>query len=540
LAAKKARGKRTARARQAKTTEEGAAQAPLPLPPFTRPLKISVSSAAAASARAEVLVLYAFERPAGCAGAVPGKLKQLADAMIRSEGFRARRGDTLLVHTAGKIPAKRVVVAGLGDAARYDLDTLRQAAAAAAKRAVASSARQISYTMPPEGTRVKLSASDRARAIADGFVHGTYRMRKYLTGSRRSEGGTLRGADLLASSGEVAQARAGVKTSTSMAVPNHLARDLVNEPAGSLTPRIMAEYARGLAAKAGLECTIHDEKDLERMGMGAFLGVSRGSHQPPRLIHLVYRPQGKPVRKIALVGKGLTFDSGGLSLKSSSGMETMKLDKAGASAVLGTMIGLSEMKPQAEVHGYMGMTENMPGGSAIKPGDVLRTCGGKTIEVLNTDAEGRLVLADILSHIKGMGFDEVIDLATLTGAVVVALGPLCAGVFSSHGDLSGRLLDAAGLAGEKMWAMPMYDEYADQLRSEIADIKNTGDRYGGAITAALFLREFIGRDIPWAHLDIAGPAFLDSSAHPYMRKGGTGAGVRTLLTYIAGLSSAKN
>lgn len=534
------RSARKAPARAGKRADGAAAEAAGPagtLPPFTRPLKLTVTRGASASVRAEALVLYAFKSPSGAAGLGAGKAKQFVDAMIRSEGFKARKGDTLLIHTAGKLPARRIIVAGLGAADDYALDTLRQAAGAAARRATAGSIRRIAYAMPPEGSRGKLSVADRARGIADGFLHGTYRMRKYLTGDRRTEGSALRSADLVVSAAELAEARDGVRTSSSMALPNHLARDLVNEPAGSLTPIIMASYAAGLAAKAGLECTVHDEKDLEKMGMGAFLGVSRGSHQPPRLIHLVYRPGGKPVRKVALVGKGLTFDSGGLSLKTSAGMETMKLDKAGASAVLGTMVGLPGIGPQVEVHGFMGMTENMPGGKAIKPGDVLKTCGGKTIEVLNTDAEGRLVLADILGHVKGMGFDEVIDLATLTGACVVALGPLSAGVFSSDKALTGRLLDAAERAGEKMWAMPLYEEYSDQLRSEIADIKNTGDRYGGAITAALFLREFIGREIPWAHLDIAGPAFLDSMAHPYMRKGASGAGVRTLLTYIAGLSS---
>ena len=217
-------------------------------------------------------------------------------------------------------------------------------------------------------------------------------------------------------------------------------------------------------------------------------------------------------------------------------METMKMDKGGAAAVLGTMVGLKDLKPQVEVHGLLGMAENMPSGSAIKPGDILKTCGGKTIEVLNTDAEGRLVLADLLCHVRTLGVHEGIDLATLTGACVVALGPYSTGVFSQHDDFSRALLAAAEKAGERMWPMPIYDEYMNQLRSEIADVKNTGESWGGAITAALFLREFIGRRIPWAHMDIAGPAFLDTNSHPYLRKGGTGAGVRTLLAYLASLS----
>jgi leucyl aminopeptidase len=370
--------------------------------------------------------------------------------------------------------------------------------------------------------------------VAEGFLLGAYRMRKYLTGEERREGETLRAGVFACPPGDLAGARRGVRSALLLSRAANLARDLVNEPAMFLTPVRMAEIASALASRAGLECRVHDEKALEQMRMGAFLGVSRGSHQPPRLIHLVYRPPEKPSRKVILIGKGLTFDSGGLSLKTSAGMETMKLDKAGASAVLATMLSLPELRPPAEVHGLMGMTENMPGGSAIKPGDIVTTCGGKTIEVLNTDAEGRLVLADLLCHARDLGADEIIDLATLTGACMVALGPLAGGLFSNDAALGDRLLAAARTAGEKLWPMPLYEEYRSQIRSEMADVKNTGERYGGAITAALFLKEFVGRATPWAHLDIAGPAFLEANCHPYMRKGATGAGVRTLLTYLAG------
>ncbi|HXI03111.1 MAG TPA: leucyl aminopeptidase, partial [Candidatus Saccharimonadales bacterium] len=332
------------------------------------------------------------------------------------------------------------------------------------------------------------------------------------------------------------EARRAARLASIVCRATNLARDLVNEPALALTPTKMAEYASALAKRAGVECSVFDEGDLRRMGMGAFLGVASGSHQPPRMIHLHYRPEGTPVRKLAIVGKGLTFDSGGLSLKTATGMETMKLDKGGSAAVLATMLSLPELKPRVEVHGLMGMTENMPGGSAIKPGDVVRTCGGKTVEIINTDAEGRLVLADVLGYTRGLGADEVIDLATLTGACMVALGPLASGLFTDDSDFAASILSAAERAGEKFWRLPLYEEYREQLRSEIADIKNTGERYGGATTAALFLREFIGRDRRWAHLDIAGPAFLEQDRHAYMRKGATGAGVRTLLAYIADLS----
>jgi leucyl aminopeptidase len=504
-----------------------------PLPPYTRTLDFAAASSAPATSRTDALVVYAFESGRSVEGLDSGDLRQAVDHLVASEGFRAKRGGTLLFHTPGKFAPKRVIVAGLGRRDDFDLDALRQAAGSAARRADAASARTITFAAPPASSHQVADPGERARAVAEGCLLGLYRLRKYFTGERLEEDGSLRKGEILASPADLGAVTRGVRRATSVSLATNLARDLVNEPAMALTPVRMADVASALAARSGIECFIHDETWLERMGMGAFLGVSRGSHQPPRLIHLIYRPGGKPSKRVALVGKGITFDSGGLSIKTSSGMETMKLDKAGAVAVLAAMLSLPEMKPKVEVHGLLGMTENMPGGSAIKPGDVLRTTEGKTIEVLNTDAEGRLVLADLLSHSRKLGVDEVIDLATLTGACMVALGPLAGGLFSNDDALASRLLQASRHAGEKLWRLPLYEEYTDQLKSEIADIKNTADRYGSAITAALFLREFVDAKTPWAHLDIAGPAFLETAGHPYMRRGATGMGVRTLLSYFS-------
>jgi leucyl aminopeptidase len=263
--------------------------------------------------------------------------------------------------------------------------------------------------------------------------------------------------------------------------------------------------------------------------MGGILGIGQGSHNPPRMVHLVYRPSTAPTRRIALVGKGLTFDSGGLSLKTAEGMETMKCDMAGAAAVLATLCALPEFAPAVEVHGIMGVAENMPGGAAIRPGDVVRIMNGKTVEVRNTDAEGRVVLADCLSFVSRLdGVDTAIDLATLTGACVVALGPLASGVMGNHRPLVDEILRAAEAAGESMWPLPLYPEYREHIRSDVADIKNTGIRWGGAITAGLFLQEFVRDGLRWAHLDIAGPAFGEKE-YSYLSKGGSGVGVRTLL-----------
>jgi len=481
-------------------------------------------------------VVYAFEGAKKVEGIPEGTLRRTVEALVESEGFRARAGRVLLFHTAGRFPARRVIVAGLGRGEAFTLDALRAAAAAAARRAAGANVKRLIFGPPPSSRGVKLAVGERARAVAEGFLLGAYRMRRYFTGEERTEGASLRGAEILVARSDLAAARSAVKGAVTACSAANLARDLVNEPAGTLTPRRMAEIASALARSSGIECRVHDERAIEKLGMGAFLGVGRGSHQPPRLIHLIYRPERPAARKVALIGKGLTFDSGGLSLKSASGMETMKLDKAGASCVLATMLGLAEVRPRVEVHGLMGMTENMPGGSAIKPGDILKTSGGKTVEVLNTDAEGRLVLADLLCYARTLGVDEIIDLATLTGACMVALGPLAAGVFGNDRAHVDGILSAAEKAGEKMWPLPLYEEYRVQLRSEIADIRNTADKYGGAITAALFLREFVDRRTPWAHIDIAGPAFLESNGHPYMRKGATGVGVRTLLTYLSSLS----
>jgi len=526
--------------RRAPVRKPGSAAKGDALPPFTRTIRFSASTRSISTARPEALVVWVMEGGRSPAGLASGPMERTLSAVIRSEGFKGGRGMTLVVHMGGKSPARRIILAGLGPRSvrpEEALEAIRQGAAAAAVAAAEATARSVHFLLPPAPSSEDAGVAAIVRAVGEGALLGTYRMRKYFTGDQKTAGASLRAAEALVPSAALAEAKRGAEEATLIAAATNLARDLVNEPAGALPPVKMAEYAAGLAKQAGLDCTIHDEKDLSRLGMGAFLGVAQGSHQPPRMIHLVYRPKGKAVRKIALVGKGLTFDSGGLSLKTSVGMETMKLDKGGSAAVLGAMMGIAQMAPPVEVHGLMGMTENMPGGSAIKPGDVVKTCGGKTIEILNTDAEGRLVLADVLGYVQSLGVDEVVDLATLTGACMIALGPLASGLFTEDDALAGALLEASAKAGEKLWRLPMYAEFREQLKSEIADIKNTADRFGGASTAAIFLKEFAGTKAKWAHLDIAGPAFMETNRHPYMRRGATGAGVRTLLAWIGAIGS---
>jgi leucyl aminopeptidase len=380
------------------------------------------------------------------------------------------------------------------------------------------------------------SARDAGIAVAEGILLGTYRFDRYRAEPRPGRK-HLRHVQIAAGDASTREVSEGIAFGEITSSATNFARDLVNEPAGSLVPEKMEEIARQVAQEAKIGITVFGTDELRRMGMGGILGVGQGSKNPPRLIRLDYKPAEKPLRKVALVGKGLTFDSGGLSLKSSEGMETMKCDMAGSAAVLATLKILPELAPRAEVVGLMGMAENMPGGGAIRPGDVLKIMNGKTVEVRNTDAEGRLVLADALSYASTLpGLEEAIDLATLTGACVVGLGPMAAGILGNSDELVDGILAAARKAGEAMWPLPLYDEYTEHIKSDIADIKNTGIRWGGAITAALFLSHFVRDGMRWAHLDIAGPAFGDKE-YSYMKKGGSGVGVRTLTRYLLDLAA---
>jgi leucyl aminopeptidase len=360
----------------------------------------------------------------------------------------------------------------------------------------------------------------------EGALLGTYRFERYLTDPARKAAPVER--FVLAAGPAAAVARAVLPAAEEVAVALALARDLVNEPAAAVTPAAFAREAQRAVRRARLRATVLGPRELKRERMGALLAVAQGSEQPPRLVHLVYKPR-RAKAKLALVGKGVTFDSGGYDLKTADGMLDMKCDMSGAAAVLAAVIALARLGAPVEVHGVMGLVENLVSGRAYKPGDVLATRRGKTVEVNNTDAEGRLVLADVLDYVRTkVRPDAIVDVATLTGACVVALGPMASGVMGNDQALIDRVLAAARASGEKMWPLPLYDEYLEQLKSDVADLKNTGGRWGGALTAGLFLREFVDRTQPWVHLDIAGPAFA-STDHPYWGKGGTGAAAATLI-----------
>jgi leucyl aminopeptidase len=468
-----------------------------------------------AEAPADVAVLGV---PVFSGGEVPaGAGAELDGHWLSERHFEAKPGETLA------LPADdgtTVIAVGMGARDDVTAETLRKGAAALVRAAWHSPA--VATTLVAAAPELDGAAA--VQAVVEGAALAAYRFTRYKGDPHPC---------LLETFTVVAEGRAaesGLQRGNRVVAAVTMARDLVNEPAGAMTPSRLADVAAEAAAGGRLELTVWDEVDIASENLGGLEGVARGSDEPARLIRLAWEPPN-PRARIALVGKGITFDSGGLSIKSAEGMETMKTDMSGAAAVLATMAALPDLAPDVAVLAIVPATENMPGGHATKPGDVLKARNGKTIEVLNTDAEGRLVLADGLSLAVEAGVDAIVDLATLTGACIVALGPKIAGLMGNHEAWIDQVRTAADRAGEKVWPLPLPQEYRRSIDSEIADVKNIGsDRYGGALTAGLFLREFVG-DVPWAHLDIAGPA-RSGDDDGYVRKGGTGWGVRTLLELV--------
>jgi leucyl aminopeptidase len=495
-------------------------------------MKLDVSATAPITIAADTLVLerYAGEDRLGPdLRRVDAALGGFLGLALRDQRFEGRVAEVADIHTGGRLSAKRVLVAGLGPRGDCTAEVLRRAAAAASRRARDLGAANVAIAVLGAGVR-GLDLAARAQATGEGALLGLYRFDRYKekrNGDRAVDALTL----LVPSPRDRVAAREGLRHAELAAEATCFARDLINEPANSVTATALAETARTIARESGLRVRVLDRAACERMGMGAFLGVNRGSVEPPRFIHLTYAPRRPARRRLALIGKGITFDSGGLDLKTAEGMATMKGDMSGAAAVLGVLKVLPRLRPAVEVHGLIAATDNMPSGSATKPGDVLRAMSGKTIEVNNTDAEGRLTLADAIAYArKEVKPHEIVDIATLTGAAAIALGSLCAGAMTNNPGLQARVLAAGERAGERLWPLPLIDEYREGLRSEVADLRNTGPRPGGAITAGLFIREFAG-DTPWVHLDIAGAAFTDRDL-PYAAKGGVGFGTRTLIEFV--------
>jgi leucyl aminopeptidase len=425
---------------------------------------------------------------------------------------------TLLHHVAG-CAATRVLLAGAGKREKFDPNELRKLVGAAVRFLKGKSVKKIALAL--EGD---LARGDYACAAAEGAILGDYEPDRYKTDGDKK---TVESFTLV-TAGDAAGVASGARRGGIVGEAQNLARALVNEPANRLTPAKMAEAASKMASEHGLTCDVLEREDMEKLGMGALLGVAIGSAEPPKLIVIRYNPaKAESSAHLGLVGKGVTFDTGGISIKPSDGMEKMKYDMAGGAAMIGAMQAIAQLKPTIRVTAFIPCVENMPGSRAQRPGDIVAAMSGKTIEVLNTDAEGRLILADALTYARKQGCTHLVDAATLTGAIVVALGHLNVGLFSNDDRLRDRVLSAGKSDGERMWAMPLDDDYKDYLKSAFADLGNIGGRWGGAITAAMFLKEF-AENTPWVHLDIAGTAWLDESK-PFLAKGPTGLPVRSLV-----------
>jgi leucyl aminopeptidase len=453
-------------------------------------------------------------------------VKAAAATVLAGGEFKAAANETLLLHAPSGLKARRLLLVGLGKQTRATASHIRNAAGTAVRFSKPRGIREM-VLAAPELEPVSVAAATRAAvegAFVGDFDPDTYRSDRKDQSMQSFRVAVPAGADQVAVQAAFAE---GVAVGESQ----NFTRSLVNEPGNKLTPTVMGERAAAMAAEVGLKCEVHSTEKLHELKMGAFWSVSQGSPEPPALIVLRYEPAGVtdgPV--LGLVGKGITFDTGGISIKPSDNMEKMKYDMAGGAAMLGAMRAITLLKPRVRVIGIVCAAENMPDGKAQKPGDVQTAMSGKTIEIINTDAEGRLVLADGLAYARQLGATHLIDAATLTGACVVALGMVNAGAFSNDDETYAKFEKALATSGEKFWRLPLGEEYADMIRSDIGDIKNTGGRWGGAITAAEFLHHF-AEDTPWIHLDIAGAAWIEES-RPYIAKGPSGIGVRSILEWV--------
>ncbi|HVZ74688.1 MAG TPA: leucyl aminopeptidase [Polyangia bacterium] len=453
-------------------------------------------------------------------------------ALLADERFTGKAGQTSTVHGLGKIGPRRLALVGVGAGLTTTRD--RQVFAGRAARLARSAGARTLGLVAPLATKPNDDANRGLEAVAEGLLLGLYQFAKYLSGDRATPPALATATIFAPASGPKLDASAIARArNTARAVRR--ARDLVNEPAGAMTPTALAVAAETWAREAGASVEILDGDACRARGMGLYLAVSQGSVEPPRFIHLAWKPAGAR-RRVVLVGKGVTFDSGGLSLKTNEGMLDMKTDMAGAAAVVAALAAIAQEKLPIEVHALAACTENMPSGSSYKLGDVIKSMAGKTVEITNTDAEGRLTLADALTFGLELAPDAIIDLATLTGACMVALGPHTAGVMSNDDALADEWIAAAGAAGEDVWRLPLPPRLVEQLKSEVADMKNTGERWGGALTAGLFLKEFVGKT-PWVHVDIAGPSSADKE-YAHVSKGGTGFGVATILAFVRRAASA--
>jgi leucyl aminopeptidase len=496
-------------------------------------MKITLEQKPLAGIETEALVTYVFddnEGPQGRAAELDQAGGGLLGRLNKSGELTGKSLETTLIHAPAGLKAARLLLIGAGKREQFNAAVLRKIAGVASRYLKARAVHNFVFAVRENG-----ATQENAQAITEGLVTADFETDKYKSEKKKDK---FIDAVAIAGFGDAEKAvgEKGIARGLIIAEAQNFTRDLVNEPSNKLTPKILAEKAQAMAKEAGLAVEILDEKKIADLKMGALLSVAQGSVEPPRMIVITYTPAnvkaGAPV--VGLVGKAVTFDTGGISIKPADGMEKMKYDMAGGATMIGIMRALAALKPNVKVICVVPATENMPGGKAQKPGDIQTAMSGKTIEVLNTDAEGRLILADGVHYAKQLGATHLVDAATLTGAIVVALANVNVGVFGSDQAWTDKLLASAKEAGEKMWQLPMDDEYREFIKGSFADIQNIGSgKGGGSITGAWFIREFAG-DTPWIHLDIAGTAWNDD-AKPWLAKGPTGVGLRTLVQLISSL-----
>lgn len=505
-------------------------------------VEISLLVTVAAQATVDVLAITTFGDPSkdsvfkGLDQALGGHLGDIA----KTESFEGKPGQQIALHTHGKLPAKRVLIVGAGPRGDFGNANIRDCAATVAQYANKVGAASVGFALPPLGANREQTL---VQLAAEGVVQGLYKFGRYLTSEDAKKPTTLKSfgiiADVKGKKPNAAQTRnfaTAIERGKVIAAAVNHARDLINEPAAVVTPAALAADAQAIAKKhkGTVTATVLTPKQCAELGMGMFLAVGQGSDQEARFIHLTYTPAKKAKKKLCFIGKGVTFDSGGYSLKPSQAMEDMKVDMSGAAAVISAMDAIATLGSPYEVHAVTACCENLVSGRAYKLGDVLTSMDGTTVEINNTDAEGRLTLGDAITYARTkIQPDEMFDFATLTGACMVALGPYTAGVMSDHESLTRNWMATAERTGEDMWRLPLNSRLREQLKSGIADMRNTGDRFGGAITAGLFLKTF-AKDTPWVHVDIAGPAAV-TNARPSQPKGGTGFAVATIVEYATKL-----
>ncbi len=503
-------------------------------------MRIATSTGDIARSDADVIVINLFEGvtvPGGATGAVDAALGGAIRRLIELGDLRGKAGELTLIHTHGQIPAARVLVAGLGKQADFDIDAIRNL-----------SANVVRYLRRPGIGRVAtivhgagiggLDLEACAQAVAEGAILGSYRFLKHRssTPDERTEIATLEIVEHDAA--RAAAVEAAARRGDLLGVATNAARDMANEPSNHLTPTMLAERAGMMvAATPSLSIQVLERADMEAKGMGSMLSVAKGSAQPPKMIRIDYRGKGGEGFDLAIVGKGITFDTGGISIKPAGNMDAMKADMTGAATVIAAMQAIAALAPRVDVVAIAPCTENMPGGNATKPGDVVTAMNGTTIEILNTDAEGRLVLADGLCWAVELGARRLVDVATLTGAATTSFGDVCYGIMTNDDGLAGALEKAAAASGEKTWRLPMFKEYDDYVKSDVADIKNSGTRGAGTIVGAKFLERFVGKT-PWVHLDIANVDMMDKD-RGWVSKGASGYSVRTLINLALGLEQGQ-